>query len=306
MPTPPVSVIAGCGYLGSAVARRLAAAGRDVIALSRSPAGRDSVPDVRFVSGDLTAESGLTDAVRAVDGRLPVLIFCASSPRGAGAAGYRDIYLTGLRNLLRAFPEHRRLLFTGSTSVYAQCGGEWVTEESPAKPARETGRILREAESVVLAAGGTVVRLAGLYGPGRSVLLREFLDGRASIDVHPGPPATPDGRWINQIHRDDAASAIVHLLMSVPDPEGIWNVSDSTPMLQRELYAWLAHEFSREMPPGRPPGERKRGWSHKRVSNGKLRRSGWSPAYPSFPDAVHNDPAFLPSIVAQCGAQQSP
>ena len=58
---------------------------------------------------------------------------------------------------------------------------------------------------MVLDAGGTVVRLSGIYGPGRSVILGKFLGGRAVIEE--------DGRrYLNQIHRDDAARAIVRLL----------------------------------------------------------------------------------------------
>ncbi len=74
------------------------------------------------------------------------------------------------------------MLFTSSTSVYAQRDGSWVTEESETKPARETGRILLETEEFVLGHGGIVARLAGIYGPGRSALLSKFLAGEAIID----------------------------------------------------------------------------------------------------------------------------
>ncbi len=113
------------------------------------------------------------------------------------------MYVDGLLNALAA-TEPRLLIFTGSTSVYAQVDGTWVNETSETKPDRETGRILLEAERIALASGGFVARLSGLYGPGRSVLMRRFLSGEAMIEG--------DGlRWINQIHRDDAARAIVHL-----------------------------------------------------------------------------------------------
>ena len=65
-----------------------------------------------------------------------------------------------------------RFVFCSSTSVYGQTDGACVTEESPATPGRETGCILRETEDLVLQRTGTVARLAGIYGPGRSVLLR--------------------------------------------------------------------------------------------------------------------------------------
>ena len=89
-----------------------------------------------------------------------------------------EIYLDGARNLLETFPGSK-LLFTSSTSVYAQRDGSWVTEESDAKPMRETSRVLLETERLVLADAGIVARLAGIYGPGRSALLNKFLNGHS-------------------------------------------------------------------------------------------------------------------------------
>ena len=117
---------------------------------------------------------------------------------------YRSVYVDGLLNALAGI-KPRQMLITGSTSVYAQTDGSWVDETSEARPDRETGRILLEAEAIALRSGGFVARLSGLYGPGRSVLMRKFLSGEAVIEG--------DGlRWINQVHRDDAAKAVVHLL----------------------------------------------------------------------------------------------
>ncbi len=71
----------------------------------------------------------------------------AVSTRGGDAEAYRSAYLEGFLNVIAA-AKPRRSLFVSSTSVYAQKDGEWVTEESPADPPRDTGRILRDAEGV--------------------------------------------------------------------------------------------------------------------------------------------------------------
>ena len=165
-------------------------------------------------------------------------------------------------------------MFTSSTSVYAQTDGSIVTEESPAVPDRETGRLLLEAERVTLDAGGVVARLSGIYGPGRSVILKKFLSGEAVIEE--------DGRrFLNQIHRDDAARAVFHLATS--RATGVFNVSDSTPLTQLGCYEKLSAMFSRPLPPCGPRDlNRKRGWTHKQVSNAKLRATGWQPEFPSF------------------------
>ncbi len=227
------------------------------------------------------------DAVLSARASTPapdVLLDCVSSGRGGGAEQYRRVYLDGARHLLDAF-RPRRTVYTGSTSVYAQVDGAWVDEASPAEPDRETGRVLRETEAVVLAApGGTVARLAGIYGPGRSTLLRKFLAGEAVIEG--------DGlRWLNQIHRDDAAAALFRLAQ--PDaPPGVYNVADDTPLTQRGLYESLAEIHRLSLPPSGPIDlDRKRGWTSKRVNNGRLRSLGWRPAFPSFLDWCRTQPS---------------
>ena len=193
--------------------------------------------------------------------------------------------MDGCHNLVEQFPGVP-LLFTSSTSVYSQADGSIVTEESPAIPERETGNLLLAAENITLAANGLVARLAGIYGPGRSVILRKFLSGEAVIEE--------DGRrFLNQIHRDDAARAILHMATSGIRGE-VFNVSDSTPLTQRECYESLCRIFSRPLPPSGPRDlNRKRGWTHKQVSNEKLRKTGWQPELPSFLDAVEDIAATL-------------
>jgi len=180
------------------------------------------------------------------------------------------------------------MLFTSSTSVYAQRDGSWVTEESETKSARETRRILRETEELVLGHGGIVARLAGIYGPGRSALLSKFLSGQAIIDPR-------NDRFINQIHRDDIAAALF-LLLNRPSPaREIYNVVDDQPILQSECYRWLAEKLNRPIPSlGRSTSISKRGASNKRVTNAKLRGIGWTPQYPSFAEAMEK--SILPSL----------
>jgi nucleoside-diphosphate-sugar epimerase len=260
----PRLLVIGHGYLGQELARQAGRKGWEVIAVSRS-GGPDSI----------ACDVGEPSTVAA----LPTadwIVHCAASGRG-GAEAYRHVYLDGCRNLTESFPE-TPLLFTSSTSVYHQTGGETVDETSLAEPDRETGMLLLDAERVVLSAGGTVARLSGIYGPERSVLLKKFLNGEALIEE--------DGRrFLNQIHRDDAASAILHLIEHKLC--GVFNVCDSFPMSQVECYRAMAGHFGRPLPPSGPRDfTRKRGWTHKRVSNFKLRSSGWVPEFPCFLDAL--------------------
>ena len=273
----PRVLIVGCGFVGEQAADRFHAAGWEVSGWTGSA---DSAARLGEQKVYPIAAHDVTDpaAVREAAAHSPtpdVVVMSVSSGRGGGPEQYRRVYLGGARNLLAAFCP-ARFVFTGSTSVYAQTDGAWLDECSPAVPDRETGRVLRETEDAVLASsGGVVARLAGIYGPGRSNLLRKFLSGEAVVEGD-------GGRWLNQIHRDDAASALLCLAQR-DTPPGVYNVADDQPVTQLELYASLAGHFGRALPPSGPVDlHRKRGWTSKRVANGRLRALGWRPVYPSF------------------------
>jgi len=281
----PRILIAGCGYVGQATGDLFHAAGWAVegwthSAKSAATLSAKPYPVYRVDIADqaqIRARAGVFDAV----------IHCASSS-GGGVEAYRQIYLNGARNLLIRF-SGSQILFTGSTSVYAQCDGSWVTEESETKPAREEGRILLETEDLVLGDGGIVARLGGIYGPGRSALLTKFLSGTAMIDPE-------NDRFINQVHRDDIAGALFLLLNRPSRAREIYNVVDDQPILQSECYRWLAERMNRPVPPiGKAKGQPKRGASNKRVSNAKLRRLGWVPQYRTFAKAMEK--SILPGLV---------
>ncbi|MCB1232089.1 MAG: NAD-dependent epimerase/dehydratase family protein [Verrucomicrobiae bacterium] len=290
-PRPSV-LIAGVGYLGAPLAEKLAASGFSVVGLARSaPDLTGSGPGPYPVeSADLGDADSIASLAKRI-GPVSAIVHCASSGRG-GAEAYRAVFVDGTRHLIESFPG-ASLFFTSSTSVYGQTDGSLVTEASPADPDRETGQLLRAAEDQVIAAGGTVLRLAGIYGPGRSVHLQKFLNGTAAIE------SGDVSRLLNQIHRDDAVDAIVHLLgLSTEKVSGqIFNVADDTPLSQRATYEALAEYFQKPLPPEAPPDlNRKRAWTHKSISNAKLRATGWAPAHPSFPGALKTDPTLIDSI----------
>ena len=293
----PRILIAGCGYVGEATADLFHAEGWEVEGWTASAESADRLRGKPYAvhAADLlnpdTADAAKTTSFDAV-------IHCASS-RGGTADDYRRIYLDGARSLAREFPD-ALLLFTSSTSVYAQIDGEWVTEQSAAEPGRETGRVLRETEDAVLAQGGIVARIAGIYGPGRSALLRKFLSGKAVIDPN-------SDRFTNQVHRDDIAAALLLLVrryVRAPRLQNsylrIFNVADGNPITARDCYGWLASQLNQPLPPTTDTVlPRKRGNSNKRVSSAKLQALGWTPRYPDFATAMKE--SILPNL-ERCGA----
>lgn len=268
----PRILIAGCGYVGEATADLFHLCGWTVEGWTGSAksAERLAAKPYRVREMDLANEDAIVNRSETFD----VVVQCASS-RGGDAEGYRRIYLEGARTLLRVF-QGATHLFTSSTSVYAQEEGEIVDETSPANPIHEKGRILRTTEQLVMEQHGIVARLGAIYGPGRSFLLRAFLDGIPIIDPQ-------KDRFLNQVHRDDIASALFVLGERRASLGGqIYNVVDDHPTLASEAVRVLTEQLRRAAPGGGPVGPRKRGKSNKRVSNRKLRNLGWDLRFPNF------------------------
>jgi len=263
-------LLIGHGYLGQALTERFRASGWRFTAVSLS-GGDDTL------ACDVAEPQAVAALGRAAAPDL--IIHCAASGRG-GAEAYQRVYVEGCRNLLATFPGVP-LVFTSSTSVYAQTDGSVVTEDSPTLPERETGLMLLDSERLTLGGGGLVLRLAGIYGPGRSVILRKFLSGEAVME-------DDGGRFLNQIHRDDAVGAIHQLAADISKHRGeVYNLSDAIPLTQRACYQQLSEIFHRPLPPSAARDlARKRGWTHKQVSSAKLRACGWQPQFPSFLDAA--------------------
>ena len=262
----PNVLIAGCGYVGSVAAKLFADSGWGVTGWVRTNqvAGLVGEREISLRAVDITN----LDAIRSNAFAANVVVHCTSS----GADSYRHVYCDGVDNLSACFPG-ARLIFTSSTSVYPQRDRSLVTEESPAKPDSDNASTLREAEEIVLENGGIVLRVAGIYGPGRSFLLRSALDRTA----------VATDRIVNQVHRDDVASAIFLIgQCRTINPPRIFNVVDDTPAPRAEILAWLSERLNLPLPPSLAPPKQKRGRSNKRVSNAKLRALGWAPAYPSY------------------------
>jgi len=276
-------LIAGCGYVGEAVATRFHEEGWQVEGWTGSAASAAKLSErpypVRAV--DVTKAEAVSKAGKAFD----VVIHSVSS-RGGDEEQYRRLYFEGAKNLIAAFPD-ATLILTGSTSVYPQKDGSIVDESSPAEPLHARGMILRETEKLVLAAGGIVARLGGIHGPGRSYFLTKFLEGAGD---------KTGTRFINQIHRDDIVAALLLLARRRSECAGqIYNVVGDEPIQSRTAYEWLAARLTPPPPkPSEPRRPRTRGESNKRVSSQKLRALGWRPRYPTFEAAMAE--SILPSF----------
>lgn len=264
-------LLAGCGDVGVRTGLRLAAQGRKVYGLRRSAGALP--PPLLPLAGDLTdaaSLAGLPDDIGDV-------VFLPA-PGQRDEAAYRGLFLDGLRHLVEALRGRRlcRLLFVSSSAVYGEHGGAWVDEDSPCRPLAFNGRLLLQAEHWLLQAlpQAVVARCSGIYGPGRTRLVDQVLAGTARR-----PAGAPE--FSNRIHVDDVAAALAHLL-ALEQPQRCYVLSDDAPASLAEVQGWLADQLGLPPPPEAAAGERAVG--NKRLSNRRLRASGYTLQYADFRD----------------------
>lgn len=267
-------LIVGCGDVGGRLARQLLARGWQVSGLRRSVEllPRGVVP----IAADLS-DSGMPQAWP--QHSPDYLVYCVAASQH-DEAGYQSAYVEGLRHVLGWLAERgqrpRRLLFVSSSSVFAQKDGEWIDETAPTEPQGYSGRVMLEAERLALASGmpASIVRLTGIYGPGREWLLSQVRQG---YRVMTEPPL-----YGNRIHAEDAASLLAFLLQA--DADGValddcYIGVDDDPAPLADVVDWLraymgVTEWSDE--------QRVRRTGSKRCSNARVRALGWVPEYPSY------------------------
>ncbi|MBD8879047.1 NAD(P)H-binding protein [Rhodanobacter sp. 7MK24] len=264
-------LLAGCGDVGLRVAAGLLARGDEVWALRRSPL-RENVPGLRWLGVDLTEPRTLGNLPAGID-RVVYL----PAPDVRDKAAYRALFVDGLRHLLEALDTHalKQVLLVSSSAVYGEHDGDWVDEDTPPAPLGFNGALLLEAEQWLAAQAvpSTVLRLAGLYGPGRMQLVERLRSGAQRV-----PREIP--HWANRIHVDDAAAAIGHLLR-LPAPSPLYLGVDDTPLLLDELCDFIAQLLDAPLP---REGAAPVGVGSKRLGNARLRASGWAPRWPDARD----------------------
>ena len=276
-------LIVGCGYVGLPLGVELVRQGHEVFGVRRSAEcdGELRNAGITPVCADITRPEHLA----ALPGPFDWVVNLVSSTKG-GPAEYREVYLGGTRNLvewLGASPP-KKFVYTSSTSVYGQTRGEPVKEEAVTQPASETGKLLVETERLLRAAvnekkfPAVILRVAGIYGPGRGHLFLQYLKDEAKM-------SGKGERHINMIHRDDLVGVIVSALKA-GRPGEIYNAVDDEPVTQLHFFRWLAEATGRHMPPCAEDSldlQRKRGVTNKRVLNRKLKMElGWKFIHPTY------------------------
>lgn len=252
----PRCFIFGLGYSAARAARALEVRGWQVVSTGRHGTLRfEDAGNVRLALADASH------------------VLSSVPPGGEGCDPVLEAYGDALAG--------KRLIYLSSTGVYGDSAGAWVDESVQTGQGRRTARA--EADVDWLARGARVLRLPGIYGPGRSALER-VREGRAHrIDL-------PD-QVFSRVHVDDIVSGV---LVALDAPPGAYNLADDTPCSQNQVIEHACRLLGLEPPPlqsldqaGLSPMARAFYAENRRVANGKARRVlGWSPRYPSYREGL--------------------
>lgn len=256
------------------------------VGLRRSPMPSAPSDHMTWVQADLQDPASLSFLRDGEFSQISHILY-APSPDSRTADHYTRVYSQGLPNLLNSLSPAclarlKRCVLVGSTAVWGPSDA-WVDEDSPVQDTNFRTQALLKAEAAlqaILPQGvGVTLRLSGLYGPGRMHLINGLRAGRVTVPDGPG-------HWANRIHIDDAVRACAHLL-ALADPQSLYIGTDDQPVPLAGFYDDVARLLGAPMPTRQP-----RVPDGKRLSNARLRASGWAPAWPCALDwYARNRPA---------------
>ncbi len=307
-------LIAGCGYLGLELGRYATRQGCSVWGIRRSRENEDEIKSagIKPLFLDLLKVKNF-DSLPPLD-YVPALVapaliksdlmsdydyVVACQAPGKNRSDYRSVYLDATRNLICALGNRpiKKFLWVSSTSVYGDFDGAWVDESTPTKADSENAKILLEAETLVLKSPfpSIVLRLSGIYGPGRNPL-HLIEKGLVSLDAQ---------GYTNHIHVADAGR-LAYFLLECGKSGQIYLGVDDEPVLRSEFYSWLARGVPSlrglaAKQPGRSNpcseiasttlgmssrNDRERKLSSRRCSNQKIKSLGFQFLYPTFREGL--------------------
>jgi nucleoside-diphosphate-sugar epimerase len=280
MAEPGQLLIFGLGYTGTAIGLAAAEAAYAVTGTSRQ-SGATAPPGIAVIPFDAAAQA-LADATH---------IVATAAPDEGG-----DPVLARYAAAIAAAPKLRWIGYLSSTGVYGDRDGGWVDEASPPAPTSRRATARREAEEAWEAAGagrGTpvdIIRLAGIYGPGRS----PFDDLRAGRARRIDKPGHAFGR----IHREDIAQGTLAAMAQAAALQGarVLNFNDDLPAEPAVVVEEAARLLGVPPPPLVPFAEAEAGmtpmgrsfWAEsRRVSSARTQATlGYAWRFPNFREGL--------------------
>lgn len=269
----PLLYIFGLGYSGIALAEQVMAAGWRVMGTVRSEA---KVTELSAKGIEASIWKG--DATLSVPDGAHWLITVPPDEEGCPVA----------RNAAADVGAAASVTYLSTTGVYGDREGGWVFEWSDVSPTSQRGHRRAKAERQWLAATGQtarLVRLPGIYGPGRSALDR--LEGERARRI------IKREQVFSRVHVQDIASGLLALLQR-PGLTGAFHLCDDAPAPPQDVIAFAAEVMGVPVPPdvdfetaGLSPMARSFYAECKRVSNGRTKGAlNWQPRYPTYREGL--------------------
>ncbi len=270
-------LVLGCGYVGAEVCRRAPRAGWQALGVVRS---ESSCVRLKAEGLDVVSLDILKDDLDVLGKSFDAVVY-ALSAGGGGDDAYRAAYAEGPARIARWAERMgvKTLVLTSSTGVYRQDGE--VDESSPAGGDGPSDQLVAGEQAILQStvAQRIVLRLGGLYGPGRHYLLDQLRRGERTVG----------GRvdhWINYLHRDDAAEAILAACAGSVH-QRIFNVTDGHPLTKASLAQWICSRlggapvtFDAAAPAGPRAQRSSRVQPNRLVQSTRIRTElGWKPLY---------------------------
>ena len=275
-------LILGCGYLGSRLAEAADHSEFTVDALSRNADTCRALQDLgvdRVLQSDL-ADTGWHGQVNPAD--YAAIVLCVGSAQ-SDQQGYRESYLDGTRSLIAWAQKdfHGKILYTSSISVYGDADSAWVDETTSPLPESWRGAIILESEQLLSRAfprQSLIFRLGGLYGPGRNRFLR------TREQSNPNPFSE---HYLNLIHVQDAAEALLHAIRLPNTGHSLYNLTDNHPVKRSELRDYLSTRYPETETESTPTRRHRAPTPNRRVRSALIREDlSWNPVYPNVFDAI--------------------
>ncbi|MDC1513467.1 phosphate ABC transporter permease [Porticoccaceae bacterium] len=270
-------LFAGCGDIGSRSAARLVD-DFDCFGLKRNP---QTLAD--FIAPLAGSMTDLDRLVEVLNQGFEVVV-ATLTPDGFTPEAYQRAYVDSAKTLAEAMTlattVPKLVIWVSSTSVYGDCGGDWVNEQSPTTALSFSGKLLLEAEQQIatLPCATIIVRFSGIYGPGRTRMLDQIIAGK-------GRPAQPQ-QWSNRIYSEDCAGVLAHLVRAFDAGkalESLYIGTDCVPVTQHDLRIWLAQQLEVEL-----VDEIVEQKAIRRCSNQRLLDSGYEFLYPSYKEGYQS------------------
>nr|WP_252393690.1 SDR family oxidoreductase [Candidatus Rhodoblastus alkanivorans] len=276
-------LIFGLGYTAGYYGLHHAKAFAEVAGTKRAPKA-ETLGRVELLPFDGAAENVDIRVAAAIAEADALLV--SAGPDDAG-----DPVLRRFGGEIAAAKKLKKIVYLSTIGVYGDHDGEWIDETATPKPSNLRSRQRLAAEAGWFALGRAsgkevyVLRLSGIYGPGRNVLVK-LREGTAKRLIKPG-------QVFNRIHVEDISRAINACLLG-PAPGGIYNVTDDEPAPPQEVVTFAAELLGVEPPPEKPfeetpltPMQRSFYGENKRVSNRRMKALlDFDLAFPTFREGI--------------------